>query len=372
MGGQGILYGKLDAMPANVLTHPEQVTTEWLTAVLIHSNALQTGQVAAFTTGGGSGNWSQNAQLTLTYSDDARGDCPTHLFLKLVDTNTGNGEFFLPSEVTYYTRDYVDLPDAPLVRCYDGAYDAAQNRYHLLLDDLSATHKAAYDLQPTPAHGQALAEGLATLHAHWWGSERLQQIGAPFHDADHLRRFVVIGEPGVPHVQVIFGERLKPHWPALITQIFAALPARLAARAQDRTHMTLIHGDPNPGNMLVPKVGERPLYLIDQQPFDWSLTTWLGPYDLAYVMALYWESSLRRELEIPVLRHYHETLRVRGVRGYAWEHLYDDYRLCVALMVPVAVEYMRDGGDPDWNDFRYGLVQRTLTACDDLDCRQLL
>ena len=40
-------------------------------------------------------------------------------------------------------------------------------------------------------------------------------------------------------------------------------------------------------------------------------------------------------------------------------------------MVPVAVEYMRDGGDPDWNDFRFGLVRRTLTACDDLRCGQL-
>jgi predicted unusual protein kinase regulating ubiquinone biosynthesis (AarF/ABC1/UbiB family) len=42
--------------------------------------------------------------------------------------------------------------------------------------------------------------------------------------------------------------------------------------------MTLIHGDPNPGNILVPKVGEQPalsaskgpLFLIDQQPFDWN------------------------------------------------------------------------------------------------------
>lgn len=99
---------------------------------------------------------------------------PHHPLLKLVDTNTGDGEFFLPSEVTYYTRDYVDLPDTPLVRCYDGAYSAAQNRYHLPLDDLSETHEAAYDLQPSLEHGQALAEALAILHVHWWGAERLQ------------------------------------------------------------------------------------------------------------------------------------------------------------------------------------------------------
>jgi hypothetical protein len=327
--------------------------------------------VTGFAADGGGGNWSSNARLVLTYSDSAQGQCPAHLFLKMVNTNTGDGEFFLPSEVTYYTRDYIDLPDAPLVRCYDGAYDPAQNRYHLLLGDMSATHRAAYDLVPTLAHGQALAEGLAIMHTHWWGPACLQQIGAAVHDAAHLRRFVAIGEPGIPHVHTHFGSKLKSHWPATIEQIFAALPHRLAARAQDKTHFTLLHGDPNPGNMLVPKVGERPLYLIDQQPFDWSITTWSGAYDLAYVMALYWESDLRRELETPVLRHYHHTLTEHGVQGYTWEQLFDDYRLCVALMVPVAVEYMRDGGDPAWNDFRFGLVSRTLTACDDLRCEQL-
>jgi hypothetical protein len=354
-----------------VITNLDQVTSAWLTAVLSQSGALTAGEVTGFAADGGGGNWSSNAQLALTYSANARGECPTHLFLKMVDTNTGDGEFFLPSEVTYYTRDYVDLPDAPLVRCYNGAYDPKQNRYHLLLDDMSATHQAAYDLVPTLAHGQALAEGLAIMHAHWWGEARLRQLGASFHDAAHLRRFVAIGELGISHVHSHFGAKLKPHWPELIHQIFARLPDSLAARAQDKTHFTLLHGDPNPGNMLVPKVGERPLYLIDQQPFDWSITTWTGAYDLAYVMALYWETDLRRELEIPVLRHYHHTLTGRGVQGYTWEQLFEDYRLCVALMVPVAVEYMRDGGDPDWNDFRFGLIRRTLTACDDLHCEQL-
>lgn len=359
-------------MSSNVITSLEQVTTEWLTAVLTRSDALTGGKVAAAEARSGAGNWSSSARLALTYSADASGDRPANLFLKLVDTDTGDGEYFLPSEVTYYTRDYVDLPDAPLVRCYDAAYDASTNRYHLLLDDLSATHEAAYDLQPNHGHGMALAEALAILHAHWWGEARLNRIGAPFHDRSYIQRFVDIARPGIPHVRATFGERLLPHWPDLMSLIFDRLPEQLAARAQHRAHLTLIHGDPNPGNMLAPRTGDRPLYLIDQQPFDWSLTTWFGAYDLAYVMALYWQPDLRRELEMPVLRHYHQTLCARGVRDYSWERLYDDYRLSVALTVPVAVEYMRGGGDGDWNEFRYGLVQRTLIACDDLDCPDLL
>ena len=359
-------------MRKKVIINLQEVTEAWLTAVLTNSGALRSGRVIAFTADSGAGHWSQNAQLTLTYSHDAQGECPTHLFLKLVNTDLGEGEFFLPSEVNYYTRDYVDLPNAPLVRCYDGTYDAAQNRYHLLLADMSVTHKAAYDLQPTLAHGQALAEALVILHTHWWGQARLKQIGAPIHDAAHIRQAATIGREGIPHVERLFGDRFKPHWLALIEQIYNQLPDVLGERAQDTTHFTLLHGDPNPGNILVPQVGERPLYLIDQQPFDWSLTTWLGVYDLAYIMALYWDSLLRRELEKPILRHYHATLIEHGVTAYSWKQLYEDYRLSVALTVPCAVEYMSDGGDPDWNEFRYGLVSRALTAVDDLDCMQLL
>ena len=242
-------------MRKKVIINLQEVTEAWLTAVLTNSGALTAGRVIAFAADSGAGHWSQNAQLTISYSHDAQGDCPQHLFLKLVNTNLGEGEFFLPSEVNYYTRDYIDLPDAPLVRCYDGVYDAAQNHYHLLLYDLSETHAAAYDLQPTLAHGQALAEGLAILHAHWWGENRLRQIGVSFHDAAHIHRFVGIGQPGLPYVQSIFGEWLKPHWFDLIQQIFARLPDKLVIRAQDIDHFTLIHGDPNPGNILVPKEG---------------------------------------------------------------------------------------------------------------------
>ncbi len=356
-----------------VITNLGQVDAECLKAVLTKSGALNAGQVVGIELDSGSGNWSQNARLTVRYSNDAAGECPTHLFLKMVNTNLGDGEYFLPSEVTYYTRDYVDLPDAPLVRCYDGAYDATQHKYHLLLADLSQTHDAAYELKPNLAHGQAFAEAIAILHTHWWGEERLQAYAAaPFHDANHIKQFIMIGQPGIQHALSIFGDQLKPHWPELIQHIFNKLPDRLAKRAQDRTHFTRIHGDTNQGNILVPKSGERPLYLIDQQPFDWSINTWMGAFDLAYLVTIFWQTEWRRELEMPMLRHYHATLIQRGITGYDWAQLYDDYRLCVALGVAIAVEYMRDGGDPDWNWFRLGMIQHTLTAFDELECLKLL
>ena len=58
----------------------------------------------------------------MSYTAEAQGELPRALFLKMVDTDLGDGEFFGPSEVDYYTRDYVDVAGAPLLRCYDARY----------------------------------------------------------------------------------------------------------------------------------------------------------------------------------------------------------------------------------------------------------
>lgn len=355
----------------NVVTSLEQVTPAWLTAMLSRSGALTRGDVTAFEVDTGRGNWSTSGALRLRYSPNAQGERPARLFLKLVDTDTGDGEFFGPSEVDYYTRDYVDTPDAPLLRCYDGQYSAALQRYHLLLEDVSQTHVEAADKPATLAYGLALVEALATLHARWWGAARLAQANAPIHDAGHIHRYTAIAQPGVDHILGRFSDQLQPHWPALMRELFEWHPQAMVRRAQDANGFTLIHGDAGHGNILVPRDGDRPLYLIDRQPFDWGLTTWLGAYDLAYAMVLDWPVELRRQWEMPVLERYHARLVAQGVQGYSWQRLVDDYRLCVAMGVYVAVEYCRGGVNERWISAWLTMLQRSLLACDDLDCRAL-
>lgn len=355
----------------NVVTSLEQVTPQWLTDVLSRSGALTRGAVASFDVADGRGNWSSNARLAVSYTTGAQGARPRSLFLKMVDTDLGDGEFFGPSEVDYYTRDYVDVPEAPLLRCYDARYSEALRRYHVLLDDVAETHINASEKEPTLAYGLALAEGLAALHARWWGGERLAEAGAPLHSADHIRSFVAIAEPGVDHILRRFSSELQPHWPDAMRELFAWHPQAMIDRTGDPNGFTLIHGDTGEQNILVPRDGDRPVYIIDRQPFDWSLTTWLGAYDLAYAMVLDWPVELRRRWEMPVLERYHARLVAQGVQGYSWQRLVDDYRLCAAMGVYVAVEYCRSGINERWISAWLTMLQRSLLACDDLDCRAL-
>jgi hypothetical protein len=357
-------------MPNSVITTLEQISATWLTRLLKAGGALTVGSVASFDAETGHGNWSSNAILHVRYSDDAQGQRPLRLFLKMVETDLDD-ESFGASEVTYYTRDYLGVAGAPLVRCYDAAYSAEMRRYHLLLDDLSPTHVVASSRPPTLEYGRALAEGLAALHAHWWGAARLAEAAAPIHDAAAIRQFVAIAEPGLEPILAAAGDQLEPHWPDLMRDLYARHPAALIARAADANGFTLIHGDVGENNVLIPRQGDRPIYIIDRQPFDWSLTTWLGVYDLAYAMILDWDTAARRAWEMPVLRRYHDELRRRGVTGYRWEQLVEDYRLMAAMGVYIATEYCRGGVTSRWWSFGPVSLQRVLTACDDLHCADL-
>lgn len=357
-------------MNDEVLTHPDQVTAEWLTRVLNRSGALADGEVAAFEMEAQERILSTIVRLRVHYSAGARGDRPAHLFLKMVNMDQDE-DFLGPSEVEYYARDYVGLAGAPLVRCYDAAYSAEQRRYHLLLDDLSASHVEAWQKPPTLAYGLALAEALACLHAHWWGAERIAAAGHAIPDAPGIERFVALGRPGVAPILGAFADQLLPHWPEAIHELFDRHPRAMLARTSGGDGFTLIHGDVNGGNVLVPRDADRPLYLLDRQPFDWSLTVWLGVYDLAYAIVPRWEVEIRRRYEMQVLRHYHEQLAARGVRDYPWTRLVEDYRLSAAMGVYVATEWCRGGIDWEWQHVWLPMLQKTLTACDDLNCREL-
>ncbi len=351
-----------------VITNVDEVTPEWLTDVLTISGALQSGAVESFEVDTGVRLLSTNARLKLAYAPGSQGDMPQKLFLKMVDIDQDD-EFFGPSEVYYYIRDYMGVWDAPLIRHYDAAYSAEMGRYHVLMDDVSGTHIEAREKTPRLEYGLALADGLAAMHARWWGRDRLGD--APIPSPAAIRRFVSISEPGAGHILAAVGDQLKPHWPDAIRTLFKKHPQLIIDRTRNGSGFTLIHGDVNWNNVFVPIAGDRPIYIIDRQPFDWSLTTWLGVYDLAYAMILDWDIDIRRNFEQAVLRRYHEQLIAHGVSDYSWEQLFEDYRLMAAMIVYIPIEWCRGQFNPETMPAWMPMLQHAMTAFDDLDCAAL-
>lgn len=331
-------------MSAVAITDFDQLNEDWLTEVLTEKGVLAGGVVNGLTLRRDERRLSKIGYLTLSYAPGSRGKRPQNLFLKICATNLED-EFFGPSEVDYYARDYVGVEGAPLLTCYNAVYSAERGSYHILLDDVSATHAESHGRKPTLAYGMALAEGLACMHAHWWGAERLAAGDEPIPGEAQIERYVAKARAGLkPMLQSVRGQ-IDPGWETTLYDIFDHHPAKMVERTEDGSGFTLVHGDANPGNILAPLDGDTPVYLVDRQPFDWSLTTWLGASDLAYMMVHWWDTGVRRELEMPILRRYHSCLQARGVNSYSWDQLLLDYRLSMVNSVYVATEWCRNEED---------------------------
>ena len=148
-----------------IVRTPDTVDAAWLTEVLQghgYSAPVRHVRVDA-----GGSTWAQNARLHLEYEGTDSG--PSSLFLKTCGGRDNLSNPFGRAEVDFYTQLYVDCTGAPIPRCYDAAYADPPRCYHLLLEDLTATHSNTFERAPDLALGYGVVDGLARLHAHHWG-----------------------------------------------------------------------------------------------------------------------------------------------------------------------------------------------------------
>jgi hypothetical protein len=356
-------------MSAHCITEPDQANVEWLTEVLLEAGALRDGRVASVARDCQSSSWSRSIWLEPRYEMGTSGERPHSLLLKIC---ADPAESFGPSEYHYYTRDYRGYAAAPLVRCYHAAYQPSPRAYHLLLADLRATHGNGFQVAPSLELARASADALARLHARYWGEAGLAELGLGLATPEELHAYFSHIAPGLEPLLEDLGDALPPARRELLRRIFGEHPRLLYARLRDERGFTLVHGDLNPGNLLWPRQGTEPVYLIDRQPFDWSLQRWLGVSDLARLMIIPWAPELRREWQVPALRRYQDVLARSGVE-LPWPLLLADYRLAALESVQIAVEWCADPATRvekralwEW------ILGRALQAVDDLDCDVLL
>jgi aminoglycoside phosphotransferase (APT) family kinase protein len=352
----------------HIIASAEQVTPEWLTAVLRQRGCLPRGRVTAVIAGPARGAFGSSAwRLQVSYSPNAAPSAPQGLFLKASQPEQAPGQFDvrqLAQEARFYEV-IAPLMAAPFtIPCYDATWQAETGASHVLLKDVSATHAA--DRDPLHrGHAEQAIDCLARLHAFWWDHPRLgQDIGSLPSWEERQQDIRDTVESAVAFMAAL-GDDLLPRWRRVYERVLPALPDLFRRQAAGR-NLTLIHGDAHLGNFLFPKDDQAGgAYLADWQ--FWHLT--IGGADLAFMMAAEWESETRRRLEHGLLRRYHNGLLAHGVQGYAWQQCWDDYRLSViqmSLFIPVW----------RWSVFRWtpdlAAVARSMTAFEELECLDLI
>jgi thiamine kinase-like enzyme len=164
---------------------------------------------------------------------------------------------------------------------------------------------------------------------HWWERPPFEIVGKRVPDGADIQERVRENTERSTAFQAMLGDRLSDERRHIYRDVLRAMPT-LFQRLTSPHALTIVHSDVHIGNFLYPRDPHADkLRIIDWQTWNIGLVV----KDLVYMMAYFWFPERRTRYEQPLLHYYHERLHVYGVTNYAWQTLWDDYRLCVIRML---------------------------------------
>ena len=300
--------------------------------------------------------------LDVVYSPDAFPRLPNRLLLKWAHEQSAAPERGDP-EVVFYRDLGPLLPSPPMVQCLATAPLGSSERW-LIIEDLRSSHtNPPWPERPGDQEVHEAVAVLARIHARWWESPALGSIGA-LHTETKLRTMVHGFRDHLPAFFDDLGDDLPPCDREVLETAFNS-SLRPWLRLVDPRALTVTHGDAHTWNFLFPRTGHGMPYLIDWQV--WHLD--LGARDLAFMIALHWDRATRQQLEVSLLRRYHDELIKAGINNYLFDDLLLDYRRCAVRNVTFPILFWSRGLPRE--AWRHRL-DCALAAYRDLDCAELL
>jgi hypothetical protein len=279
--------------------------------------------------GDGMASTADRVSLDLRYAPGCDAGLPTRVLLKTMLMHPRAPQAMYLNEVRFYRDIRHELPiEAP--QAYGSLFDAETGQFGVLMEDL-ALRSARFPNATTPVsieQMRGLVDTLATLHAHYWASPRLQGdldwvatpcSGGmfPIFDAFGLELIKDQVQKNEFKAELIrpLERSLDQLWEQLwkVQRILAAEPH------------TLLHGDSHIGNTYLlpdPPQDPPPDLLPDPLPggggglLDWQLMVkgrWA--HDLTYLLVTGLDIELRRNHERELIDFYLDGLRRRGVEG---------------------------------------------------------
>lgn len=298
--------------------------------------------------------------LTAAYTAGVPSSLPRRLIVKspLFFETTRSGE------AHFYRRIAPLLPGPPLVPCVAALDEADGDSDTVVLEDLRGTHDhPPWPLPPSRRQCELALDALVRVHAHWWEAPTLGHTIGQFHTPERLTTMVQGIANHLPAFIDAVGDALTAEGRGVLERVFGS-SLRPWLRLTDTRALTVAHGDAHTWNFLFPRSAEGPAFLIDWE--TWHLD--LGARDLAFLMALHWYPSHRRELEAPLLLYYHQALLARGLANYSLDELWLDYRRCVVRNLTIPILFWSRGMKPEgW----WHRLECALAAYRDLGCEEL-
>lgn len=320
-----------------IVADPALITPEWMTAALGASGAAVDGAtvVELSVDKVGTGQVGDSFRLHLLW-DRTDPRLPATVVAKLpaedpVSRNTGVMTRCYEREVGFY-RSIASTVGIRRPHCHYADIDMSNGDFTLVLSDLAPAVQGD-QIQGCGVDDAALALSEAVgLHAPRWGDATLwdhQQLVTP------------------PEYGAFVGQMFMAFWPSWLETYAPALPpggedfgvrfaglyAAFNDLGDDRSKLTITHGDYRLDNMLFDRTGAAPTVSV----VDWQ-TTAMGRAvnDVAYFLGAGLSIPDRRAHEWELVRSYHRQLVATGV-DYPWHACERDYRVAALHGVSMSV-----------------------------------
>jgi len=348
--------------------HPDDVTPEWLTAVLRAAGATERGTVESVEAKAvGTGQVGDSVRFTLTWDEDGAGPATVIGKFPTEDetsraTATAVRTYEVEARFYQQLRDRVDI-SAP--RPYVALFEPSTHDFVILMNDLAPAVQGDQITGCTPDEAALAMAEAAKLHAPLWGDATL--AGMDWLDRNSPEGLTDLMNMLWPGFVERYAGRVDPDVEAAGARLVERFGTYISFRPEPRT---AVHGDFRLDNMLFDTTpGGVPLTVVDWQ----TVSHGAGVQDVSYFLGTGLEPGLRASVERDLVKEYHDTLRAGGVRDLSFEACWDQYRRFAFSGFVMAVISSMIVGQTDRGDEMFmAMANRSGRMALDLETLELL
>jgi hypothetical protein len=335
-------------MPLAIPT-PESITPEFFSDLL--GAAGHTGvRVAGFRAENvGTGQIGRCVRFAFDFAGDERG-APRSLVGKFpsldpLSRQTGVQLRNYAREVFFYRELAARVPIAK-PRCYYAEITGDGPEFALILEDMAPAVQGDQLEGCSAETARAALLELAKLHAPTWCDDSLRGRALV---AEPSAESAIAGRELYAQMLPAFLARFSPRLARDEREIIAAVAKSSGPpHAYPARPFALVHIDYRLDNMLIDARTSPPRVSV----VDWQSLVLGSPLsDVAYFLGASLLAEVRRPIERELVRAYHDALLAGGVRDYAWDACWQDYRrgafagFAVTVIASVIVQETERGND---------------------------
>lgn len=357
------------AIPATI----EDIDADWLTTALRGDDLPDGAGVTSLAyeqIGVGTGIMALLYRLTPVYEPVGAG--PATVVVKVGSRHGPTRE--VAAGYRFYEREtafYRDLADRVSLRppgCHHADFDPGSGDFVIVMEDVGGLRSVSQLDGCAVDDARRVLGHLARHHADWWLRDELLAVDtmqttaeSPYPEFNRQQAM-----QAWPRCREILGDRLPPEIIDLGESFAEVGPLMLVEGAQ--RPWTFNHGDVRLDNIFFD--GDGAITVLDWQI---GFRTY-GANDVGYFLSQSLRPEDRRREEEGLLHGYHEALVDAGVREYAVDELWEDYRRAVLFCFnyPMAAAGQLDLSDDRALALVTSMMDRSVAAILELDALELL